>query len=140
MALARQKLREITLQLLFSNIFVESKDEILIPFMMKQIKTTKKNVLTALDNVKNILDKTKIFDEDIKNTSISYQFDRISKVELSILRLALYEMVFDENIPCKVAMAEAIRLTKKFANKQSVSFVNAILDSIYHKKYEDRKK
>ncbi|NGX28447.1 MAG: hypothetical protein K940chlam1_00626 [Candidatus Anoxychlamydiales bacterium] len=139
MTIPRQKLREIILQLLFSNIFIESESDVLVPFMMRQIKTTKKNILIALVNVKNIQDKIDILDEDIKITSTSYDINRISKVELSILRLALYEMRFDKNIPYKVAITEAIRLTKKFAGKQSVSFVNAILDSIYHK-YEDTKK
>ena len=139
MALARQKFREIILQILFSNIFVESENDILVPFMMRQIKTTKKNVLIALGVVKNIKEKIKIIDEDIKITSTSYDISRISKVELSILRLALYEIIFDKDIPCKVAITEAIRLTKKFAGKQSANFVNAILDSIYQK-YEDTKK
>ena len=140
MALARQKLREIILQILFSNIFVESNENVFVPFMMKLLKTTKKNVLSAFFYVAKIHEKINIIDDDIKLTSTAYDINRITKVELSVLRLALYEMGFEKNMPCKVVISEAIRLTKKFSTKQSVSFVNAILDSIYHQKYEDKNK
>lgn len=132
MALARQKLREITFQLLFSNIFIKSDESVLVPFIMKQIKTTKKNSLIALDYVNKILDNLNKIDQEIIKVSYAYDIERICKVEITILRLALYEMIFDENIPCKVAIAEAIRLTKKFASTSSASFINAILDKIYH--------
>jgi transcription antitermination protein NusB len=48
-----------------------------------------------------------------------------------VLRLALYEMLHDDQIPPKVAIAEAIRLSRKFSTPESSSFINAILDAIY---------
>ncbi len=131
MALAKQKFREIILQLLFSNNFAAPSDDKIIPFMMQLLKTTKKNVVSALEYSKKILSQVKKIDEHIQKVSVSYKIERISKVEITILRLALYEILFDENIPCKVAISEAIRLTKKFGAMQSSSFINAILDAIY---------
>lgn len=139
MALAKQKFREMTFQLLFSNLFIASDELFLVPFIMRQIKTTKKNALMAIDYVKKILENKKKIDQEIKKVSTSYEIERICKVEITILRLALYEIIFDENIPYRVAISEAIRLTKKFAGEQSTSFINAILDAIY-KKHENSKK
>ncbi|MFA6118700.1 MAG: transcription antitermination factor NusB [Parachlamydiales bacterium] len=132
MSIARQKFREIVLQILYSTIF-SPEDDGIVDLMMEQIKTSKKNILSAIDYVKKIQANLDLLDTDIKNAANSYEIDRISKVELCILRLGLYEMIYDESIPPKVAISEAIRLTKKFANYHSVSFVNAILDSVYKK-------
>ena len=52
------------------------------------------------------------------------------KVELTILRLALYEMKYDEDVPVKVAINEAVELAKKFGGDDSSSFVNGILGKI----------
>jgi len=139
MALVKQKFREIVFQILFSNIFTQVDEKNIVPFIMKQIKTTKKNTILSLDYVNKIVLNIKKIDAEIKKVSTSYEIERICKVEITILRLALYEMIFDENIPCKVAISEAIRLSKKFASVKSASFINAILDAIFQKN-ECRKK
>ena len=51
----------------------------------------------------------------------------MGKVELSILRLALYEILYDEEVPAGVAINEAVELTKEFGDDQSPGFVNAVL-------------
>jgi transcription antitermination protein NusB len=136
-ALVKQKFREIVLQILFSSNFVICEDNYLVSLMMKQVKTTKKNILDSIEYVKKIIDNISLFDAQIKQASISYDFNRISKIELNILRLALYEMQ-NEKIPIEIVISEAIRLTKKFSSRHSTSFINAILDSIYRKKeYEN---
>jgi transcription antitermination protein NusB len=131
MALARQKLREIILQILFSLNFQD--DNEIISLMMNQIKTSKKNVSLAYEYAKKVFSKVDEIDSNIKQVSNSYEVERISKVELSILRLALFEMLYDEEIPPLVSISEGIRLTKKFANYHSASYVNAILDAVFQK-------
>lgn len=133
MALVKQKFREIILQVLYSNNYVVFNNNDLTNFMMDQIKTTKKNISSALDYVKNIISHLDELDKQIKEASTSYDFDRISKVELSILRLALFEVQYD-NLPVQIAIAEAIRLTKKFSSQHSSGFINAIIDNVCHKK------
>ena len=63
-----------------------------------------------------------------------YDIDRIHSVERNVLRLGIYELFFDPEIPPKVAIAEAIRMSKKFGTPESVSYVNAIMDNIYKRK------
>ena len=70
-------------------------------------------------------------DEQIGKASIEYAFDRIQVVERNILRLGLYEILFDDEVPPKVAISEAIRLARKFGTPEAASFINAILDNIY---------
>jgi len=139
MALVKKKFREIVFQILFSNIFSDVDERAVVPFIMNQIKTTKKNTLLALNYVNKIVSSLEKIDPEIKKVSSSYDLDRINKVEITILRLALYEMLFDEEIPCKVAISEAIRLTKKFAGAKSSSFINAILDAIFQKNENTKK-
>ena len=68
----------------------------------------------------------------IAKTSHAYEFERIQTVERNILRLAVFEIFFDNGtVPPKVALAEAMRLARKFSTYESTSFINAILDAIY---------
>ncbi len=133
MALPKQKFREIVLQLLYCNEHICAKKEDVFSFFMKQIKVSKKNVKEASDYKDKIIEKLPQIDEKIKAISTEYSFDRISLVELNIIRLSLYEIFFDESIPKKVSIAEAIRLCRKFATPHSANFVNAIIDQ--HKNY-----
>lgn len=135
MALVKQKFREIILQILYSHNFVVT-DLNIVSFMMDQIKTTKKNILLSLEFVKKIIDHLDQIDAKIKEASKSYDFDRISKVELNILRLAIYELE-NENIPINIIISEAIRLTNKFSSPHSTSFINAILDNVNQKNNEN---
>lgn len=136
MGLTKQKFREIVLQILYSHCFTVSDDRNMISFMMNLIKTTKKNVIKSIECVKKILECLDEFDSQIKLISKSYDFDRISKVELSIMRLALYETRY-EKIPFQIVISEAVRLTKKFSSQNSVSFIHAILNNAHQKKDEN---
>ncbi|MCR5747603.1 MAG: transcription antitermination factor NusB [Lachnospiraceae bacterium] len=66
-------------------------------------------------------------DKLIEDNSTGWKINRIGKAELSILRLALYEMKYDEDIPDKVAINEAVELAKKYGQEQAGSFVNGVL-------------
>jgi N utilization substance protein B len=130
MALPPQKFREIVLQLLYSHDFAENSLES-IPFMMEALKVARHYVIDANLKVQTILERLPELDERIQKSSTEYTLDRISKVELTILRLGIYELLYEKDIPPKVALAEAIRLCRKFGTPESAHFVNAILDDIY---------
>lgn len=99
--------------------------------LMAELKVTKKSVLMAQERAAAIETKLSEIDEKISASSTEYSFDRISRVEKTILRLGIYELFYDTSIPPLVAIAEAIRLTRKFGTPESAQFVNAILDRIY---------
>ncbi len=137
MALSQKKFREIVFLALYSRDLSESEEQDLIAFLMKELSVSKSSVRQALVRVQLIEDKVKDLDSLIEKHSKSYEFSRIPGVERNILRLALYEILYDEEIPPKVAMAEAIRLARKFTTRDAATFVNAILDAAYKKNDEE---
>lgn len=131
MALPQQKFREIVFQILYSRGFDASEAEEMIPFMMHELKVTKRSMVDAHTRMDQVTAKQEEIDQIIRSVSQEYSFDRISRVEKTILRLGLFELLFDSTIPPKVAIAEAIRLCRKFGTPESAHFINAILDGVY---------
>lgn len=77
-----------------------------------------------------IIERLPEIDDKIGNASNGWSVSRIGKVELAILRLAVYEMLYDDDIPVGVAIDEAVELSKRFGQDSSSSFVNGILATI----------
>lgn len=69
-------------------------------------------------------------DETITKFSRHWKLKRIARIELTILRVALYEMLYMDDIPLKVAINEAVELAKSFGDDNSKNFVNGILDAV----------
>ncbi len=74
-----------------------------------------------------ILEKLNELDQMIDDEALGWTTSRMSKVDLSILRLAVYEIRFDEDVPTGVAINEAVELAKKYGQEESPSFVNGVL-------------
>lgn len=72
-------------------------------------------------------------DELIMTATIKWQFSRLSPVDRSILRLAVYQLRWCRDIPPKVVMNEAIEIAKKYSTDKSPGFVNGVLDSVLRK-------
>ncbi len=83
-----------------------------------------KEVLFGIDSKKEELDSI------IKSNLQNWKIERVAKINLTILRLAVLEMKYIEDVPAKVALNEALELTKKYSDEKSVSFVNAVLDKV----------
>lgn len=66
-------------------------------------------------------------DEKINASTTRWKTSRMNKVDLAIIRLAVYEMDFEEDIPSKVSINEAVELAKKYGTDESASFVNGVL-------------
>ncbi len=69
-------------------------------------------------------------DEIISQYSKGWKIDRIAKAELAILRLAVYEVKYDDDVPVGVAINEAVELAKKYGEDSGASFVNGILGKV----------
>ncbi len=87
----------------------------------------------ASDWTKGTWENLEQFDEPIIVSTIKWQFTRLSPVDKSILRLAVYQLKFCPDIPPKVVINEAIELAKKFSTDKSSAFVNGVLDAILKK-------
>ncbi len=131
MALHQQKFREIVLQLLYGLDLAEQSPEELQKLLSEELEVSKSSVRLAQTRVDQIIKVLNILDDLIRKTSLSYQFERIPTVERNILRLGVFELVYDDSIPPKVAITEAMRLARKFSSPESASFVNALMDTLY---------
>ncbi|MBS5794754.1 MAG: transcription antitermination factor NusB [Lachnospirales bacterium] len=103
----------------------------------EEMEKRKDESFRALKINKSILEK-QIFDltsklsdidEKIKACSENWEISRIDKVDLAILRLAIYEILFDD-VPTKVAINEAIELAKEYSSEKSYRFINAVLGKV----------
>lgn len=130
--MSRKKSREKAMELLFSITLskdsVEEAIEVFVDNYEDNIKELDldyiKNLLNGVEANKEEIDK--IIEKNLQN----WKLDRISKVNLTILRLGVYEIAFDENVPKKVALNEAIELGKLYSDQKSVSFINGVLDKV----------
>lgn len=75
----------------------------------------------------SIVDKLEAIDNMLNEKAENWDTARMGKVDLTILRLAVYEMTYDDEVPTGVAINEAVELAKKFGQDASSSFVNGIL-------------
>ena len=88
---------------------------------------TETSVVTITDKVTDILSKLSEIDAKIEENCSGWKFDRIGKAELSILRVAVYEIMFDESTDVAVSISEAVKLSKKYCDDKTHAFVNGVL-------------
>ncbi len=129
----RKRSREIAMELLFGMTLSKNTLEETIETFVEDYEL-KLNTID-LEYIKNILSKVEEnkveIDRKIEGALNNWKLERVSKVNLSILRLAIGEMLYLEDVPEKVAINEAIELTKKYSDDKSVSFVNGVLDKAF---------
>ena len=80
-----------------------------------------------------VFDKIEEIDALISENAVGWRIERISKTALSVLRLAIFEIKFMDDIPNAVSINEAVELCKKYATKEDASFVNGILSTVLKK-------
>lgn len=130
MHISVKKNREIAVQLVYSlNSSKNFIDESLFIFM-SIFQVSRKNMVAFVAYAQEIYAKRSIVDAHLENVSKEYSIDRIGKVDLSILRVLLYEII-EKNLPVEIAISEAIRLAKKFSSYGSEKYLHAIIDSVY---------
>lgn len=131
MAMPPQKFREILFQILYSYDVAGTLGEAIIPLLMKELSVSRSSVLEAREIANKVLEKREEIDAQIASVLANYDFSRIQSVERNVLRLGVYELLFDPTIPPKVAIAEALRLCRKFTTPEAAGLVNAVLDVLY---------
>lgn len=127
--MTRSLMREHIFKILFRVEF-HSREELeeQIRFYFDEVKNaTDKEILQISNKVLAIADKLEDIDGQINNVSEGWPTNRLGKAELSIMRLAVYEMKYDDDIPVNVAVNEAIELAKKYGADNAPSFVNGVL-------------
>lgn len=133
--MSRKKARVAQMQVLFQmdlnneysldslNIFLENNE--LENDENEYLKTT---IPVILENLEEI-------DKIISQHLEGWSFRRLAKTDKAIIRIAVYEFLFREDIPKEVAINEAISIAKNFGNSDSYKFINGVLGSIYRNKF-----
>ena len=129
----RKRSREIAMELLFSMEISKNSYEQTIESFIENYEMDLKTIdLEYIKEVmKSVTDYKEEIDEIIKNSLINWTIERVSKVNLIIVRLAIAEMLYIDDVPEVVAINEAIELTKKYSDDKSVTFVNGALDKAF---------
>ena len=79
---------------------------------------------------RGVLENKKEIDEQIQENSKNWDFKRISKVDLQIMRVALFEFLYEKKTSAPICINEAVDIAKLFSSEESGSFINGILDNI----------
>jgi len=90
----------------------------------------------AMKLTNKCLDYNEELDDLIISKSSNWDISRIAIIDRIIIRLALTEMLYFDDIPAKVSIVEAVEISKEYSTDDSSSFINGILDSIYNKNEE----
>ena len=136
--MTRSKLRESIFKILFRvefNPIDEMQEQIGYFFedAERAAEEAKKNAISDEDRAyieektDKIIELIPAIDEKLSEASEGWTVQRLGKAELAILRLALYEIIYDDDIPAKVAINEAVNLTKTYCNQEAPAFVNGVL-------------
>jgi len=130
----RHKQRDYTFRVVFSmeqNITEIPLEDLDLHLDSAELQTEEDKAIIR-EKVTHIFDVLPEIDSLIEGAAERWSIDRIAKIELAILRVAIYDMKYDK-IPVQIAVNEAVELSKKYGDDQSSKFVNGVLGQIVKK-------
>lgn len=128
--MTRRKQREQIFKLLFRVEFnneEEMPEQIRLFFENEEDSMNEEDREAVTQKYEQIASRRAEIDALLEKKAEGWKISRMGKVDLTILRLAVYEIMFDEDIPTSVAINEAVEIAKKFGQEESGKFVNGIL-------------
>lgn len=127
--MTRREIREHIFLMLFRKDFHEAGElkEQMELYISELEKPTMEEYAYLTKRFDAVVEKLDEIDQILSEVSSGWKLNRMNKVDLTILRLAVFEMRYDEDIPVKVAINEAVELAKRFGGDESPSFVNGVL-------------
>jgi len=126
----RRRARECALQMLFQmDVAGGPPEEIFAQFWADQASTPELKSF-AEDLVRGVARERLFLDNVVAVSAENWRVERMAVVDRNVLRMAAYEMLFDEEVPPVVAIDEAIEIARKFGSEESGAFINGILDAV----------
>jgi N utilization substance protein B len=128
----RREARELAVQMLYA---VDSNGNIGLREILQTFREEQPEVFSRVREfaealVQGVQSQREVIDEAIKARSKNWSLTRMPRVDLNVMRMAVYELMFRADIPKKVSINEAIEIVRRYGDKESPSFVNGILDEI----------
>ncbi len=126
--MTRHQIREHIFKLLYMNEFAGKEMPARMELYFDELENLKEEERWLIEErVNRIIRAYPAIDEKITEKAKGWRIDRMSRVDLSILRLAVYELLMDDDIPDGAAINEAVELAKAYGGDESSSFINGIL-------------
>lgn len=127
--MARSSAREAAMQLIFEHIFGGDGDENTLGAMIEYTPNARDDAyITRV--TQGVYDHQTQIDARISEFLQDWTLERLARVDLSILRLAVYELLYCQDIPGAVTINEAVELARKFSTPESGSFINGVLGNL----------
>lgn len=132
--MGRRASRETVMKLLYQLEIQKEDREEQIRAVLEENALQDKDREFVLDVVNGVNSNLSYIDNIIETNAKGWKMNRISKVDLSILRLCIYEICFRDDIPYNVSVNEAVELAKKYSGEEAGAFVNGILSKVSKEK------
>src|SRR3989344_7265831 len=126
----RHEARRITFSTIFSWSFMSSNNENTEDLSLEALDVSEYDAELAQSLIRGVQDNIETIDKLIAEAAPEWPIDKIPKVDLVALRIAIYELTIAKKVPEKVAIDESIELAKEFGNDTSSKFVNGVLGTI----------
>ena len=126
----RRKARTIALQALYEVDSVARQAEAVVERLLAEAELSEENAAFVRELVGGVVQNKGEIDRSIQRFAPAWPVEQIALVDRNILRLAIFEILFDNKVPIKVAISEAVELAKSFGSGNSSRFVNGVLGSV----------
>lgn len=126
----RRKSRELALQALYQGELAGPNGHLDFQEFCAHFQVNKKATPYAKKLLDGVLEKGAAIDKLISNHAENWRLERMSVIDRNILRLAVYEVHYQDDVPASVAINEAVEIAKRYSTDDSGSFINGILDAM----------
>jgi N utilization substance protein B len=126
----RRKAREITLQALYEIDLAGHTSDKVMTRIIEDNAITPEGAMFARELLEGVVSNREKIDEQIRHFAPAWPLDQMAAVDRNILRLAIYELLHNNKVPVKVAINEAVELSKSFGADSSPRFINGVLSSV----------
>ena len=130
MAGRRRKGREVALKALYQAAVAVERDFAVLEETIRSEIDDPRARAQAREAVKGVLERLEEIDARLRSAATNWSPERMAAVDLAILRLAAWEILFSDDVPPKVAISEAVDLAGEYGTRDSGAFVNGVLDRI----------
>ncbi|BAQ35002.1 transcription antitermination factor NusB [Dehalococcoides sp. THU3] len=130
MTTSRRKAREIVLQALYEQDLAGHNAEDVLIRLLTETPQTEENTEFIFRLTNAVVKHKELLDENIRQFASAWPVEQLSYIDRNVLRLAIFEIIHENDVPVKVAINEAVELAKSFGGNSSARFINGVLSSV----------
>jgi len=127
---SRRKAREIVLQALYEQDLAGHNAEDVLKRLLTETPQTEENAEFIFRLTNAVVKHKDLLDENIRQFASAWPVEQLSYIDRNVLRLAIFEIIHENDVPIKVAINEAVELAKSFGGNSSARFINGVLSSV----------